>query len=597
MDFFANQETARRRTRWLVVYFALAVLGIILALHIGFSILLGQSFNDPALFLIAATGVLASVAIGSLVKILQLAKGGKAVAELLGGIPVSPATTDPAERRLRNVVEEMSLASGVPVPALYILDEPGINAFAAGYTPADAAVGVTRGCLALLNRDELQGVIGHEFSHILNGDMRLNIRLMGLLNGILFLAVIGGILLRAAASTRPRSGRDKNGNSLVAILLAAGFVLYIVGWIGVFFAKLIKAAVSRQREFLADSSAVQYTRNPDGIAGALSKIASHSSQLAHPSAQEASHMFFGNGLAESWLQLFATHPPIAERIRRIAPARATTKKTTPPPLPSSPPVDPGATHLAAGISLLSSLPTASVEASHELLGACALVYALLLPENREARAHELATLDPSVRDITKSLFERSGLLSSTKKIALVDLALPALQGMSPHQYDSFRATVKRLVEADGRIHLFEYTLQKLLLRHLDTAFRNLRPPRVKHRNITPLLPEIGLLLSAVANADSQHPAACEAAFQAGLRSLGKHTTAFPLARHASVNLSEFDKSLVHLATASPAIKETVLEACAAAVMADGSLNDPQFELLRAIADTIDCPIPPSVETQ
>ena len=597
MDFFENQEIARRRSRWLVVYFALAVLGIILALHIGFSILLGQPVEDPGLFLITAVGVLASVAIGSLVKILQLAKGGKAVAELLGGIPVSPATTRPAERRLRNIVEEMSLASGVPVPALYILDEPGINAFAAGYAPTDAAIGVTRGCIDLLDRDELQGVIAHEFSHILHGDMRLNIRLMGLLNGILFLAVLGGVLLRVAASSRPRSGRDKNGNSLVAIFLAAGLILYIVGWIGVFFAKLIKAAVSRQREFLADASAVQYTRNPEGIAGALSKIGSHSSQLAHPRAEEASHMFFGNGLADSWLQLFATHPPIAERIRRISPSRAHTEKKSRPPQRTRPAVDPGATHLAAGVSLLSSLPAASVEASHELLGACALVYSLLLPENREARARELASLDPTVRDAAKTLFDRSGHQSSAKKIALVDLAIPALKGMSAHQYDAFRATVKHLVEADGQIHLFEYTLQKLLLRHLDAAFLNLRPPRVKYRNITPLLPEIGLLLSAVANADSEHPAACEAAFQAGLRSLGKHTAAFPLTRHAAVNLTDFDKALDHLASASPAIKETVLEACAAAVMADGSLNDPQFELLRAMADTIDCPIPPSVATE
>lgn len=594
MDFFANQENARRRTRWLVAYFILAVLGIILALHVGFSYLLSQPLNDPGLFLATAGGVLASVAIGSLVKILQLAKGGKAVAELLGGIPVSPATTDTAERRLRNVVEEMSLASGVPVPALYILDEPGINAFAAGYAPTDAAIGVTRGCLASLNRDELQGVIGHEFSHILNGDMRLNIRLMGLLNGILFLAVIGGVLLRVAASTRPRSGGDRNGNSLIVVILAAGFVLYIVGWIGVFFAKLIKAAVSRQREFLADASAVQYTRNPDGIAGALSKIASHSSRLAHPRAEEASHMFFGNGLAESWFQLFATHPPIAERIRRIAPARQTSEKKNPPPLPPSPPVDPGKTRLDAGVSLLSSLPPATVEASHELLGACALVYALLLPENRESRDRLLATLDPAHRDAAKNLLKRSTRLSSAEKIALVDLAIPALQGMSPGQYDSFRATVKRLVEADGQIHLFEYTLQKLLLRHLDTAFLNIRPPRVQYRNITPLLPEIGLLLSAVSNADSERPEVCEAAFQAGLKSLGTHTGAFPMSRHATVNLADFDKALDHLAAASPAIKQAVLEACADAVMADGSLNDPQFELLRAMADTIDCPIPPVV---
>jgi Zn-dependent protease with chaperone function len=598
MDFFEKQENARRRTHWLVVYFALAVLGIILALHVGFSFLLGEPVNDPALFLITALGVLISVAIGSLVKIIQLSKGGKAVAELLGGTPVSPATTDPAERRLRNVVEEMSLASGVPVPALYILDEPGINAFAAGYGPTDAAIGVTRGCLGLLSRDELQGVIGHEFSHILNGDMRLNIRLMGLLNGILFLAVLGGILLRVAASTRPsRQSRDKNGNSIVAVLFAAGILFYIVGWIGVFFAKLIKAAVSREREFLADASAVQYTRNPDGIAGALAKIGAHSSQLAHPRAQEASHMFFGNGLADSWLQLFATHPPLDERIRRISPGFELANKKNPPPLPSTSPVAPGTSRLAVGASLLSALPAASIDASHELLGSCALVFSLLLPKEKEARSRELETIDPAFREATKDLFKRSGPLSSARKIALVDLAIPALRQLSPPQYAAFRSTVQHLVEADGQIHLFEYTLQKLLFRHLDTTFKNARPPRVQFRSITPLLPEIGLLLSAISNADAEDLEAGEAAFQEGLRALGTQAAGFPLARHSTVNLADFDKALDHLATASPAIKKTILTACGAAVMADGSLNDAQFELLRAAADTIDCPIPPFVKTE
>jgi Zn-dependent protease with chaperone function len=254
MDFFEKQELARRRTKWLVVYFILAGLGIIAALHFGFCVIFGQAYDDWELLGITAAGVVISVGIGSLVKTIQLAKGGKAVAQMLGGAPVNPATTDPSERRLRNVVEEMSLASGVPVPSIYILDEDSINAFAAGYGPTDAAIGVTRGCIENLTRDELQGVVAHEFSHILNGDMRLNIRLMGLLNGILFLAILGGILVRVAASSpRSRSSNNKNSGSIVALFLGVGALLYLVGWIGVFFSKLIQAAVSRQREFLADA--------------------------------------------------------------------------------------------------------------------------------------------------------------------------------------------------------------------------------------------------------------------------------------------------------------------------------------------------------
>jgi len=583
MDFFEKQELARRRTKWLVVYFVLAVFGIIAALHFGFCAIFGQDFYDWQLLGITAAGVIVSVAIGSLVKIIQLAKGGKAVAEMLGGTPVDPATTDPAERRLRNVIEEMSLASGVPVPSVYILDEAAINAFAAGYGPTDAAIGVTRGCIENLTRDELQGVVAHEFSHILNGDMRLNIRLMGLLNGILFLAILGGVLVRVAASSpRSRSSDGKNSGSIVALFLGAGAVLYLVGWIGVFFSKLIQAAVSRQREFLADASAVQFTRNPHGIAGALAKIENLTSRLTHPRTQEASHMFFGNGLAESWFNLFATHPPIKERIAQIAPDLELTE-AAPPPLP-------GHTNMDAAASMLSSLPEPSLEASHGIQSGCALVFALLLADEDSA----IQNLPPAVRSEVLDLIERCGPLSSVQKLALVDLAIPALRGMSLEDYQTFRATVKKLVEADGQIHLFEYTLQKLLVRHLDAFFEKPKRGRVQFRSIVPLLPDTEILLSALANADADGH---EAAFQTGLAALGKFAGAFPMSRRETVNLVDFDKALDRLAVAGLPVKKEFLAACGAVVMHDGIVNDTQFELLRAMADTIDCPLPPTVKTE
>ncbi|MEI8293181.1 MAG: M48 family metallopeptidase [bacterium] len=597
MDFFEKQEKARLQTKWLVFYFVLAVAGIIAFLHIGFSWLCGQPLDDWEMLGYTAAGVIVSVVIGSLVKIAELSKGGKAVAEMLGGVPVNPSTTDPGERRLLNVVEEMALASGVPVPQVYVLDEEAINAFAAGYGTADAAVGVTRGCIERLSRDELQGVIGHEFSHILNGDMRLNIRLMGLLNGILFLALLGGVLMRLALTSRPRSNNDKNGGSLVAAFIAAGFILYIVGWIGVFFAKLIKAAVSRQREFLADASAVQFTRNPNGLAGALSKIAAHSSRLQHPKAQEASHMFFGNGVAEAWLGLFATHPPIPQRIAEIAP------DFDPQSLSSAPDNDfearahrSGGAQLAAAASMLESLPAFSKPATREIHSACALVHALLLSEDESIREAQLGTLqvDQAMQREITDMFDRRSQLSSAQRISLVDLAIPVLRGLSAAQYYIFSAQVKRLIEADGQIHLFEYMLQKLLLRHLDSAFLKATPARIQHRSIIPLLPDAGVILSAIANADDGDPDALDAAFQAGLAHFGDAASAFPLTRQTSVNLRDFDRALESLAAASPLIKKTILDACADAVVHDGAVNDTQFELLRALADTVDCPMPPSV---
>ena len=268
---------------------------------------------NPQLFLVATVGTLSVIALGSGFKTLELAQGGSTVATMLGGRLVDPTTSDPDERKLRNVVEEMAIAAGVPVPQVYLLpEERGINAFAAGHSTSDAVVAVTAGAVRLLTRDELQGVIGHEFSHILNGDMRLNLRLMGIIFGILCLTVIGRVLLY----TRSRSSKDKNPLPLL------GLALIVIGWVGVFFGRLIQAAVSRQREFLADASSVQFTRNPAGLAGALKKIGGleFGSKLEAAHAEEASHMFFGNGMGESFFHMMDTHPPLAERIKAIDPA-------------------------------------------------------------------------------------------------------------------------------------------------------------------------------------------------------------------------------------------------------------------------------------
>jgi Zn-dependent protease with chaperone function len=337
MDFFEAQDVARQRTRYLVVLFIAAVVAIIFVLYAAAHLLVYKVATnepwvrfDPGLFGLVAAGVLLVVGSGSGFRTMQLRRGGPAVAELLGGRRISQETTDPDERRLVNVVEEMALASNIPVPAIYVLDnEEGINAFAAGHTPEDAAVAVTRGTLQSLSRDELQGVIAHEFSHIFNGDMRLNLRLMGLLFGILLLAVVGRMLLQVGpASMRGgarRAGGGKRGGGDSRVILI-GLVLLMVGYIGVLFARLIQAAISRPREDLADAAAVQFTRNPDGLAGALRKIGASreaggpGGRVWNAHAEEAGHFFFANNLTGFAAQLFATHPPLAERIRRIDPS-------------------------------------------------------------------------------------------------------------------------------------------------------------------------------------------------------------------------------------------------------------------------------------
>jgi Zn-dependent protease with chaperone function len=328
VDFFEHQEIARRKSAWLILLFVLAVAGICISVYLATALLLGAQRLQhgenplsvawqPELLVLVIPATLILIFGGSLYKSLELGGSGDKVAASLGGRLVQPNTRDVAERRLLNVVEEMALACGTAVPPVYLMDdEEGINAFAAGTTPQNAVVGVTRGALSTLSRDELQGVIAHEFSHILHGDMRINIRLIGWLHGILILAVIGRVLMYAASGPRHRSRNSKNDGGAALVIL--GIALLAIGYIGMFFAQWIKAALSRQREFLADASAVQYTRNPDGISGVLKKIGGwpRKAVLQSPHAEESSHMFFGNALAAS---MFATHPPLVDRIRRIEP--------------------------------------------------------------------------------------------------------------------------------------------------------------------------------------------------------------------------------------------------------------------------------------
>ena len=330
MDFFGQQARARTKTTALVLYFVLAVVFIIAAVYAASLLILHFTQApadhgapsvlvswrsippwDPQLFGWVVIGTLGVVMAGAAYKFLRLSRGGSEVAEELGGRLLATDPTDADERRLRNVVEEMSLAAGVPVPKVYVLDnDAGINAFAAGHSAKDAAIGITRGGLTLLTRDELQGVIGHEFSHLLNGDMRLNIRIMGVLFGIVCLTVLGRVLLHARGGGRGRG----------APMVLLGLALLVIGALGVLFGRLIQAALSRQREMLADASAVQFTRNPAGLAGALRKIGSVGSRIDSPHAGEASHMFFENGLNKPAFGWLATHPPLADRIRAIDPS-------------------------------------------------------------------------------------------------------------------------------------------------------------------------------------------------------------------------------------------------------------------------------------
>lgn len=642
MDFFAQQDRARRITAWLVGLMVAAFVATIAVTYLAVVglIVAGNEADmaeappgsmagrfgwwQPDVFALVAAGVSLVIGGGSLFKSLQLSGRGEKLAEMLGGRRLVPDSTDPLERTLLNVVEEMAIASGTAVPPVYLLDnEAGINAFAAGLNVGNAVIGVTRGAATKLSRDELQGVVAHEFSHILHGDMRLNLRLIAIVHGILVLGLLGYYLLRIAGSSgqRRRSG-DKDGG-LTAALAIFGLALMVIGYLGTFFGSLIKAAVSRQREFLADASAVQFTRNPAGLAGALARIADAAgSRLQAPRAAEASHMFFASGL---WT-LFATHPPLAARIARLDASRlldsrvgdaasghaatsvgavaafaegvhggAAAAVMRAMPVSAHDAVDAIGEPTIADVEhvhgLIEALPMALREAVHEPFGCRAVVYALLLdrdPAIRERQFQQL-TLHAEAATIaqTRRLLPSVAALPREQRLPLVDASIATLLDLSQPQYRGFRTSVQALVEADERLDLFEWVLQKILMRHLDPAFSR------DHLRITRRRPsrhDVAVLLSSLAYAVAASPEAAALAFSKGAAAAGFED--LPLQPAAKDWLEKLDRAVDALNQIRPKSKRKLMEAVTATVSQDGMVTPTKTELLRGVADTLGCPMPP-----
>jgi Zn-dependent protease with chaperone function len=639
-NFFQQQDTARRNTSRLVVLFILAVLALIALLYfICLAIFVfadrgdgpAPSLFQPSLLLGVSVGTLAVVGGGSAYKTAQLAAGGKSVALLLGGREIPGNTREPHERRLLNIVEEMAIASGVPVPPVYVLpDEQGINAFAAGHSPGDAVVAVSQGALDNLTRDELQGVVAHEFSHILNGDMRLNLRLMGLIHGIIILSVVGYYLMSVRSNSRSDSGKDSG--SQIALL---GLALYILGSVGAFFGMLIQAAVSRQREFLADASAVQFTRNPDGIGGALKKIGglAAGSKITNGSALEANHFFFADGLTNRFLSLLDSHPPLAARIRRIDPhwdgqypevepvhiTGEETKRekapTRPPlslpgmpqlPLPVPPPVlgiaaDAAERHIgsptAAGLETAAWFTEGITPAIREVLGepfsARAVIYGLLLDSDPAIRARQIELLksgaDP--RDAAETLRLESAARSVLPgaRVTVAHLAIPALRTMSPTQYRAFREQVDRLIAADGRVSLFEFCLRRVVCYHLDRAFGRSAETRPRTFAASDLDAAAACVIGVLAREGSADVAAAGKAFAAGM---GEWKESAAAGQPPECSLKDFGAALDKFAAAGPGPKRRLMRGCVSCVVADRQVTAAEYEVLRAVCSSLDLPLPP-----
>lgn len=609
MDFFASQEAARRSSRSLLLLFGLAIICIATLANLTVYLILqfqtlGTVGFDQELMIQITLSVFVLVIVGSVYRVYSLKRGGEAIAAALGGHLVTNGGASVQEQRLINVVEEMAIASGLPVPPVYIIEEQGINAFAAGYSSDNAVIGVTRGAIQELNRDQLQGVVAHEFSHIIHGDMALNIRLVGLLHGILMLSFAGRMLLQ----TRHGVARRSSGALPVLFL---GLSLFLIGYVGKFFGDLIKAAVSRQREYLADASAVQYTRNNAGIAGALKRIGGYvaGSNMLAPAADEFSHLYFSNSSKLSMASLLATHPPLKERIERLEPGWDGEYFNEPTPSTSEEMVGVSgftATNDFTPNNVSESVGTIQqVDVAIELLGGIhpelrgavretysvrAVLYGLFLHQDESRRAAQEKILknnaDVFVRARLRELEPILAEVTLEQRLPLLELALPTLRQLTQTEYDRVEVNIRSMLKAAAPISLSEWALSYYLNHHMSEVKRS----SSGNRSMRNVLKEVEYLLSVLAYSDSD---VAEEAFSSGVKQFDQSLESkLTLQAKQELSIAKIEQAIINLNQLKPLQKPKVLKAFVAVIHSDAVLSPVEVELVRCIADAIDCPLPP-----
>ncbi|ENM0968864.1 M48 family metallopeptidase [Vibrio parahaemolyticus] len=612
MDFFHHQDTARQRTGLLVMLFTLAVLaitGLVSVISIGiYFYFTGEPFTTQSIIsycLLSFVGVLLVVSISSFIRLSELnANGGRGVAESIGGKLISTDTSNAKHRQLLNVVEEMSIASGIPVPPVYVMaEEHGINAFAAGMSIDDAVIGVTQGALNAFSRDELQGVIAHEFSHILNGDMRLNTRMIGALFGITCIAHFGHLILDNSNSTRHVSRSSSDSNKGFAVIILIAIVCLVLGWLGTLFGNMIKAAISRQREFLADASAVQFTRNDQGIAGALKKIGSNvqGSTLNTKASDEMSHMMFGQSKLSGFSGLFATHPPLDERIRRIEPnwngsyaqhshAQSTAFENEQVSgfivgggSPASQPASPSEQLNETGQRLISQLPPELVDIAREPYSARFIAFALIF-DGSDIQREMIKSYVPLASQPTLLPWLDYD-LPLHLRFPLLELALPALKSLSEAQKISLCKVLRELSETDNQYSLAEWCVINLLEKQLLASFGFIK----QHKTLKQLEESVFWLLRELAWVSHSQADKAQRAYHCALAHLG-----FPEVKlePAKSNWHLSRAALELLLQLKPKDRRIFVKACRLAIESDGEITVAEGELYRVIACFLEVPEPP-----
>ncbi len=649
MNFFEAQDTARRTTSLLLILFLLAIV-ILLVLsnfivveylyfvEYGTLTLSLSQLNlvfDTNLCILISAAITGFICLGSVYKLIQLSAGGSVIAQHLGGVIVPRSSDDPLHKKILNIVEEMAIASGTPVPQVYMLNEQGINAFAAGWKTTNVVIGITRGALEQLTRDELQGVIAHEFSHIFNGDMRLNIRLIATLHGILMIGMAGRTILRSLRFMR--TSRNSKGSGQAALLIIGiGGALAVIGYSGIFFGNWIKSLISRQREFLADASAVQFTRSSEGIANALKKIggAVQGSALLAAAVDEYSHAYFALGDTNLKFFSFSTHPPLKERIFRIQPiwdgkyiyeqrkATASNEKEASDDRQKIEKKHRIAASIGSGIGMSvvlndamnaldnigdvsqqqidaahlwhQQLPDAVLANAENPYGAQALILALLLHEDVEIENKQFSVLIDVIGEShaqnVKLVQQSVSGLARTQTLSLIDLTLPTLREMTVEQYRRFESCVQKLIRADNEVELREWIIQRVVLQHLDELYGLRKKPRAKYFILGSAKYASELVLSLLVYLEHSDDDEVTQVFDSAKRSIG--ASALKLLPKTEVSLDSLNAAIDELELLKPPIKKRFLQACVNCISHDGKVTIQAYELTRAIASCLDCPMPP-----
>ncbi len=585
-NFFEHQDRAQNRTGWLVFLFLFGSVGVLASVTALTAMIMPDAI--PAAIIVSVL----MIGIPFTFKLLTMSSSGALVAESLGGIRIDPASQETNERKILNIVEEMAIASGMPVPPVYVLDEECINAFAAGSTPQDAVIGVSRGAIDLLTRDELQGVMAHEFSHIFHGDMRINMRAIAAIFGIMAIGYVGYFILRS--SLYAPKGRRSDGKSTAAFALF-GVGLVVIGCIGTFFGRLMQAAISRQREFLADASAVQYTRNPAGIGGALRKIGSQATAtMRHGAASELNHMFFAEGVNA----LFASHPPILERIQRIEAIAGAT-------LPNSP----DEKSLASSVASVGSIPAENLlraqvgysacgeslqAAAHDPSGAQAVVLTVTLsqePTHAIAQRRLITSRMPIIAAEIDRLVDAVQPLTIQQRLAVVDVACATLVRGSTESYKAFRSILSDSVRVDGSINLFEWVVMQILRMRVELPIsvrvgKVAAPHKASIASVT-LSAQRTLGMIALQGTDDESQA--QRWFLSALTLAGLPSAVLPPENERT--LDSLAKDLDQLETLRPTAAGTFVHAALACVTADKLTSDREYLLLRALSERLSIPLP------